>query len=122
MLVTEVVAVDATQPEPAQGLALASAVPDHWLGQGWEVHDAPTAHGRLSYAIRWHGERPALLWELEAHPGGTGGAGEPAPVRLTVPGLDPGWSTTLPRGEALLAPVVTPVADGAAGAAQGSRP
>jgi hypothetical protein len=93
-------------------------VPDHWLGQGWEVHGAPTAHGRLSYAIRWHGERPALLWELEPHPGTEG---EAAPVRLTVPGLDPDWSTTLARGEALLAPVVTPVADGAAGAAQGSR-
>jgi GH15 family glucan-1,4-alpha-glucosidase len=50
--------------EVSDGLALSSMVPDNWLGQGWEVHEAPTAHGRLSYAVRWHGERPALLWEL----------------------------------------------------------
>ena len=24
----------------------------------------PTRHGRLSFALRWHGEHPALLWEL----------------------------------------------------------
>lgn len=83
------------------GLALSPDVPEAWLGQGWEVHDAPTAHGRLSYAIRWHGERPALLWELEPHPGA-------GPVRLTVPGLDPGWSSSDAKGEALLAPVPVP--------------
>ena len=104
------------------GLALSSAVPDTWLGQGWEVHDAPTAHGQLSYAVRWHGERPALLWELAPHSGagvgpGAGSAPGPGPaggsdgngsrpeVRLTIPGLDPSWSTTELRGEALLAPV-----------------
>lgn len=86
--------------EPA-GLALSPAVPDAWLGQGWELHDAPTRHGRLSYAVRWHGERPALLWQLEPHP-------EPAPVTLTIPGLDPAWSTTAATGEALLAPVAIP--------------
>ncbi len=83
------------------GLALSPAVPDGWLGQGWELHDAPTRHGRLSYAVRWHGERPALLWQLEPHP-------EPAPVTLTIPGLDPAWSTTAATGEALLAPVAIP--------------
>jgi hypothetical protein len=83
------------------GLALSPEVPDAWLGQGWEVHDLPTAHGRLSYAIRWHGERPALLWELEQH--AAAGA-----VRLTVPGLDPTWSSAYAKGEALLAPVAVP--------------
>jgi hypothetical protein len=63
----------------------------------------PTASGTLSYAIRWHGDRPALLWELEPWPGSP-------PVRLTC-GLDPGWSTQEPTGEALLAPV--PVPEGA---------
>ena len=84
-------------------------VPDAWLGQGWEVHDAPTRHGRLSYAVRWHGDRPALLWDLEPHRSLDA-------VRLTVPGLDPTWSTTDPKGEALLAPVAlpeTPAAEGA---------
>jgi hypothetical protein len=78
------------------GLALSSLVPAAWYGQGWEVHDAPTAHGRLSYAVRWHGERPALLWELDPHPGS-------GPVRITAPGLDPTWSSDELRGDALLA-------------------
>jgi len=84
--------------EDGDGLALATLVPDSWLGQSWEIHHAPTAHGRLSYAVRWHGERPALLWEVDAHAG--------SPVELRAPGLDPDWSTTEPKGEALLAPVV----------------
>jgi hypothetical protein len=84
--------------EDGEGVALASLVPDSWYGQGWEVHGAPTAQGTLSYAVRWHGDRVALLWEAEPHPGAE-------PVRLTAPGLEPGWSTTDARGEALLGPV-----------------
>ena len=91
------------------GLALSSLVPDGWYGQGWEVHDAPTAHGHISYAVRWHGDRVALLWELVPHEGG-------APVRLTAPGLDPSWSTTERRGEALLGPVPTTAARAGPGA------
>ena len=78
------------------GLALCSMLPDAWTGQPLEVHDAPTHFGPLSFAIRYHGDRPALLWDLK----GREGAG---PVRLTAPGLDPNWSTTEPKGEALLA-------------------
>lgn len=81
-------------------LALSPVVPEPWLGQGWEVHDLPTRHGALSFAVRWHGERPALLWELV--PTGT------EPVALTAPGLDPGFRTADPTGEALLAPVALP--------------
>ncbi len=87
--------------EVDDGLALSPGVPEGWFGQGWEVHDLPTAEGRLSYAVRWHGERPALLWELEPH------AGRCA-ARLTVPTLDAAWSTTERRGEALLAAVAVP--------------
>ncbi|HEX2564474.1 MAG TPA: hypothetical protein VHK25_11185, partial [Acidimicrobiales bacterium] len=53
----------------AGGVALASLVPDGWYGRGWDVHDAPTAVGRVSYAVRWHGDRAALLWEVTPHPG-----------------------------------------------------
>lgn len=87
--------------EQADGLALLPEHPEGWYGGGVEVHDLPTEWGRLSYAIRWHGIRPALLWELEPHPG-------VGPVRLTVPGLDPTWSTTEVRGDALLAEVMPP--------------
>ena len=51
--------------------------------------------------MRWHGDRPALLWELAPH----AGAG---PVRLTAPGLDPSWSTSEVAGDALLAPTAGP--------------
>jgi hypothetical protein len=78
------------------GLALASIFPPEWAGQPVEVHDAPTHHGRISYALRWHDERPALLWQCER-----------SGVTLTVPGLDRSFSTTDPAGEALLAPYRT---------------
>jgi hypothetical protein len=70
---------------------LASPVPAAWFGQPLEVHGAPLSTGSVSFAIRWHGERPALLWE-STHPG---------PIRC--PGLDPSWHGLGPKGEALLA-------------------
>jgi hypothetical protein len=101
--------------EVAGGVALASLVPDGWYGQGWEVHDAPTAAGHVSYAVRWHGDRVALLWEVTPHVG----VGK---VRLTTPGIDPSWSTSERRGEALLGPVPAPSeSSAAAGAAVGRR-
>jgi hypothetical protein len=83
------------------GLALSTLVPDGWYGQGWEVHDAPTAHGHVSYAVRWHGDRVAMLWEVAPHEG-------VGAIRLTAPGLDASWATTDRRGEALLGPVPAP--------------
>lgn len=71
--------------------ALLLELPAEWRGQSIDVRDAPTRAGRVSYAVRWHGARPALLWESER------------PMHLGAPGLDPSWSTTESRGEALLA-------------------
>ncbi len=65
--------------------------PAEWNGQSFDVRGTPTRRGPVSYSIRWHGERPALLWEA------------PEGTRLTVPGLDPTWSTSEARGEVLLA-------------------
>ena len=79
--------------EASGGLSLLSVFPPEWAGQPLEVHDAPTHHGRISYALRWHGDRPALLWHCE-RPG----------VALTVPGLDRSFSTVEQSGEAMLAP------------------
>ncbi len=82
--------------ETNDGLALLSMIPTSWYGQGIEVHDAPTRFGTLSFALRWHGERPALLWELEPH--------DPdVAVAITTPGLDPGFRSLDARGDALLA-------------------
>jgi hypothetical protein len=59
----------------------------------FEVHDAPTRFGRISFALRWHGEHPALLWEVTDVRRG---------LELRVPTLVPGWSTRDPVGETLL--------------------
>jgi hypothetical protein len=88
----------AVAESPSAELVLCSLLPTSWRGQGLEVHDAPTAYGKLSFALRWHGDRPALLWELR--PWEANG-----PIRLRAPGLDPRWSSVEPNGEALLAPV-----------------
>ena len=82
--------------ESGDGLDLCSLLPDDWLGQDVEVHDAPTHYGRCSFAVRWHGDRPALLWDVKVRDG-------IAPPRLRVPGLDPTWSSRAPAGETLLA-------------------
>ena len=87
--------------ERPDGLALVPLHPDSWYGGEIELHDAPTAWGRFSFAVRWHGTRPALLWDLEPHPGVD-------EVRLSAPALDPEWSSTERRGEALLAQVRPP--------------
>jgi hypothetical protein len=74
---------------------LAEPVPSAWFGQPLEVHQAPLTHGSVSFAVRWHGERPALLWE-STHTG-----------VVRCPGLDPSWRGTGLKGEALLAaPIV----------------
>jgi hypothetical protein len=72
-------------------VTLLHELPETWRGHPIEVHDAPTRSGPVSFAVRWHGERPALLWTA------------PAGVRLRAPGLDPTWASDAANGEALLA-------------------
>jgi len=88
----------------ATGLALCPVIPAAWVGKGWEAHDVPTAFGRFGYAVRWHDDRPAVLWELDPHPGVT-------ELSLRAPGLDPAWSSTAIRGEALFPPMAKPTAE-----------
>jgi hypothetical protein len=73
-------------------LVLLSDWPPRWRGAPIEVHGIPTRAGAVSYAVRWHGDRPALLWDA------------PTGVRLRIPGLDPAWETDVATGEALLSP------------------
>jgi hypothetical protein len=82
--------------ETDDGVAVCNVVPDEWLGQGIEVHGAPTRFGPVSFAVRWHGDRPALLWDA------------PEGIRITAPGLDATWSSGKPKGDALLSPVAPP--------------
>lgn len=76
------------------GVDLAPGFSPDWAGRSVDVRDLPTASGRLSYSVRWHGERPALLWEMP----------EDGPaVGITCNTIDPTFSSTDRSGEALLA-------------------
>lgn len=62
-----------------------------WLGQHLAVHHAPMKAGPVSFAVRWHGSRPALLWDV------------PHGVTIRVPVLDPAFTSSAAEGETLLA-------------------
>jgi hypothetical protein len=75
----------------ADGVLLPDGMPEAWLGQGFEAHGIPVGPAsRLSYAVRWHGEHAAVLWDVE---------GEPLP--LTAPAVDPSWRSDAASGDAL---------------------
>jgi len=82
---------------------LAGWTPD-LAGRPIEVVGLPSRFGPVSFALRWHGPNVALLWEVE------GDDGTPSPT-LTCAAIDPGWSTTDRRGEALLVPRAPLVVD-----------
>lgn len=91
-------------------LILFSWVPPWWFGHGVEVDGLMLAGSEVSFALRWHGERPALLWQMRGGPQRT----------VRAPGLDPGWSSDHFEGEALLAPLERPSSAAAEG--PGRRP
>ena len=69
-------------------------VPTTWFGQPIDVRGMVTGLGSLSFSVRWHRERPAVLWQRDGGPDG---------AVLRCPGLDPDWSSSERSGEALLA-------------------
>jgi len=76
-----------------EGRLLPLGIPRRWLGQNFEIHGVPTGpRSTVGFAVRWHGERPAVLWEQHG----------PA-QRLTAPTVDPDWTTDEMSGEALWA-------------------
>ncbi len=79
--------------------------PASWWGRSIEAHGVVTRFGRASFALRWHGTRPALLWEVEPSDG-VDPLGPP-PV-LRCPGLDSSWRGEGWTGEALLGEVPPP--------------
>lgn len=92
--------------ERPDGLDLLPGGMRAWWGQGIELHDAPTRFGVLSFAVRWHGDRPALLWDVG--PPATAVGGDLPVVALTARAIDVSWSSTDRQGECLLAPVPRP--------------
>lgn len=84
--------VAATERQLAAGPRLFPAgIPRAWWGQNVEAHRVPTGpNSTVSFAVRWHGDRPALLWET---------AGEL--VTLESPVVAPRWVTSEQTGETL---------------------
>ncbi len=66
-------------------------IPAAWRGVNFEAHGLPVGPAStVSFAVRWHGEHPAVLWEVTGDP-----------VELTAPAVDPTWRTRATHGEAL---------------------
>lgn len=73
------------------GGLLPAGFPSGWEGTNFEVYGVPTgALSSVSFAVRWHGERPAVLWEQSGQS-----------VSLSSPAIAPAWRTTDVKGEAL---------------------
>ncbi|MEM7094116.1 MAG: hypothetical protein AAF567_14010 [Actinomycetota bacterium] len=78
---------------------LLAGLPSSWRGRTIDVLGAPVSGGTLSFGVRWHGPRPALLWEFapaDADPVGH------LPT-LTAASIDPDFSSGETQGETLLA-------------------
>lgn len=86
--------------EAADHLVVGPALPSGWNGSPLDVHGLATRHGLLSFSVRWHGTRPALLWELVSAslPAPRGDGGGP----ILRCGLDESWMSMMLAGEALL--------------------
>ena len=97
-------------PEAGGADLLPAGLPIGWRGANFEVYSVPTGgESSVSMAVRWHGSRPAVLWEQ------TG-----VPVRLRASEVAPAWSTSDVKGETLWpepsgAPVPTATATSSAG-------
>lgn len=72
---------------------LSRSIPHRWLGVDLEAHSLiADAERTVSCALRWHGEHPALLWEVGGPPG----------LHLSAGRFDPSWSSNESTGETLL--------------------
>jgi hypothetical protein len=106
--------VDAFVADGPRGPELLPVWSPSWAGAAVEVHGVRTAWGTVGAALRWHGERPALLWEVDPAAGLDPATSAPL---VRCPGPDPDWEAAGWSGEALLAPVGTDDAGGGAGPA-----
>ena len=71
-----------------------NSFPPTWLGVDFEAHGVAIGlASTLSFAIRWHGDRPAVLWEVDGAP---------------MPLSHGSWTTGQLSGEALWPAVTSP--------------
>ena len=69
-------------------------VPRMWLGVNMECHRVVASpEHTVSYGMRWHGEKPALLWETSG----------PFGLRLDAGATDSAWHSGEASGDALMA-------------------
>jgi hypothetical protein len=91
------------RPSPSGGLCevFPFGIPETWWGTSVDCRGLiGDPHRSLSFSVRWHGARPALLWEVAG----------PAGLVLTGGSADGEWHTADSSGETLLA---APVRSGA---------
>ncbi len=81
-----------------RGRLFPDGIPAAWFGQSFDAYGLPVGPATaLSLAVRWHGPRPAVLWEQLGDP-----------VTLTAPTVAPDWATGEAAGEALWPPPPSP--------------
>lgn len=96
--------LDLVVRDDPDGPALAPVWSRSWWGRSVEAHRVLTRFGWTSFALRWHGSRPAVLWEVEP----SWGVDPEAPPVVRAPALDPKWQARAWSGEALLGEVAPP--------------
>jgi len=94
--------LDCLVDEAADHVVMAPALPAAWRGASPDALSIVTRHGTLSFSVRWHGSRPALLWDLTPEDRSRTGVHDDGAVLRC--GLDPSWAVSEPSGEALLDP------------------
>ena len=87
--------LDCLVAEAAEHLVMLPAPPEAWNQSSIDARSLATRHGVLSFSVRWHGPRPAVLWDLQPR------RHEDPAVTLRC-GLDESWATEALAGEALL--------------------
>lgn len=81
-------------PFASLSVDLLPAMQPRWYGQSAEFRRLPVGDARLSCAVRWHGARPALLWEFEGD--------MPSNAVVTCSAIDPEFRSEESSGEVLL--------------------
>ena len=73
------------------GALFPAGLPLAWRGESIEAHGVPTGpSSTVALAVRWHGARPAVLWEQQG-----------VPVATHIAGAAPAWDRPAGRRNAL---------------------
>jgi hypothetical protein len=87
--------LDCLVAEAPDHLVMLPAPPEPWSGSSVDTRSLATRQGTLSFSVRWHGPRPAVLWDLQSRR-------DEDPVATVRCGLDESWASESRTGEALL--------------------